>query len=24
MALFINEDCIACDACVSECPNTAI
>jgi len=24
MALFINEDCISCDACVSECPNTAI
>lgn len=24
MALFINDDCIACDACVSECPNTAI
>jgi ferredoxin len=24
MALYINEDCIACDACVSECPNTAI
>lgn len=24
MALIINEDCIACDACVSECPNDAI
>lgn len=24
MAIFINDDCIACDACVSECPNTAI
>ncbi|MBN2426360.1 MAG: YfhL family 4Fe-4S dicluster ferredoxin [Calditrichaceae bacterium] len=24
MALIINEDCIACDACVPECPNDAI
>ena len=24
MALIINEDCIACDACVPECPNEAI
>ncbi len=24
MALIINEDCIACDACVTECPNEAI
>ena len=24
MALMINEDCILCDACVSECPNEAI
>ncbi|MEJ2051402.1 MAG: YfhL family 4Fe-4S dicluster ferredoxin [Calditrichota bacterium] len=24
MALLINEECIACDACVAECPNDAI
>ena len=24
MALFINEDCINCGACLPECPNTAI
>lgn len=24
MALFITEDCINCDACISECPNNAI
>ncbi len=24
MAYFINEECIVCDACVSECPNDAI
>ncbi len=24
MALLINEDCTACDACVPVCPNTAI
>ena len=24
MALMINEECIACDACVDECPNAAI
>ncbi len=24
MALIINEECIACDACVPECPNDAI
>ena len=24
MALMINEECIACDACVPECPNDAI
>ena len=24
MALLINEECIACDACVPECPNDAI
>lgn len=24
MALLINDDCIACDACVAECPNDAI
>ena len=24
MALKINEECIACDACVDECPNEAI
>ncbi len=24
MALFINEDCINCGACLAECPNTAI
>ena len=24
MALMINEDCINCDVCVSECPNEAI
>ncbi|HGY54573.1 MAG TPA: YfhL family 4Fe-4S dicluster ferredoxin [Caldithrix abyssi] len=24
MALFINDECIACDACVPECPNDAI
>lgn len=24
MAVFINEECINCDACVQECPNTAI
>lgn len=24
MALMINEDCTACDACVLECPNDAI
>jgi len=24
MALIINEECIACDACVDECPNEAI
>lgn len=24
MALIINDECIACDACVSECPNEAI
>ncbi len=24
MALMINEDCTACDACVVECPNEAI
>lgn len=24
MALFINDDCTACDACVEECPNEAI
>ena len=24
MALYINDECISCGACVSECPNTAI
>lgn len=24
MALIINDDCTACDACVEECPNEAI
>jgi len=24
MALMINDDCTACDACVEPCPNTAI
>lgn len=24
MALFINDECINCDACISECPNNAI
>lgn len=24
MALMITDDCNACDACVAECPNTAI
>ena len=24
MALIINEECIACSACVDECPNEAI
>jgi len=24
MAILINEDCIACDACLPECPNEAI
>ena len=24
MALLIKDDCIACDACRDECPNTAI
>ncbi len=24
MALFINDECISCGACISECPNTAI
>ncbi len=24
MALLINDECIACDACVPECPNEAI
>lgn len=24
MALYINDDCISCGACNSECPNTAI
>ncbi len=24
MALFINDECIACDACLPECPNDAI
>ena len=24
MAVFINDECISCDACVQECPNTAI
>lgn len=24
MALLINDECISCDACVSECPNDAI
>lgn len=24
MALFINADCITCDACVAACPNEAI
>ena len=24
MALMINEECIACDACVPDCPNDAI
>lgn len=24
MSLIITEDCIACDACVDECPNAAI
>lgn len=24
MALYINDDCTACDACVDECPNEAI
>ncbi len=24
MALMINDDCTACDACVAPCPNTAI
>ena len=24
MALMINEECIACDVCVPECPNDAI
>lgn len=24
MALYINEDCIACGACPTECPNDAI
>lgn len=24
MALIINDDCTACDACVEECPNDAI
>lgn len=24
MSLLINEECIACDACIDECPNEAI
>lgn len=24
MALYITDDCIACDACLDECPNGAI
>ena len=24
MALLINDECIACDACIPECPNDAI
>lgn len=24
MAVFINEECICCDACIDECPNGAI
>ncbi|MEZ4908977.1 MAG: 4Fe-4S dicluster domain-containing protein [Saprospiraceae bacterium] len=24
MAIIITEDCISCDACISECPNNAI
>ena len=24
MAIMITEDCISCDACISECPNNAI
>ncbi|NOZ47247.1 MAG: ferredoxin [Chlorobi bacterium] len=24
MAVIINDDCISCDACAQECPNTAI
>jgi ferredoxin len=24
MSLIINEECIACDACIDECPNEAI
>jgi len=24
MAVYINEECISCDACVDECPNGAI
>ena len=24
MALLINDECIACEACVNECPNNAI
>jgi len=24
MALYINDECIACDACIDECPTSAI
>lgn len=24
MAVFINDSCISCDACLDECPNSAI
>lgn len=24
MAVFINEECVNCDACIDECPNGAI